>query len=64
VSGGESWKAMGAEQPRLCEICGRRILLASVDALWFSTFPVPQSFHFRCKCHEGKRAGESAALPR
>jgi hypothetical protein len=49
VSGAESWKAMGAEQPRVCEICGRRILLATVEALWFRTFPVPQSFHFRCK---------------
>jgi hypothetical protein len=43
------WKDMPADQPRVCAICGKRIVLATVEALMFRTHPAPQSFHFRCK---------------
>ena len=44
---GDDWKAMPG-QPRTCTGCGERVTL-NAEPVWFVRFPVPETWHFRCR---------------
>lgn len=51
---GDGWAAMGPDQPRHCEVCGKRLRLRK-DSIWFQTSEPKRSWHTACRLERRKR---------